>query len=49
MYLFRLGNLSAVSLLVRDGKAYAAQTGLVGLVAEKGEALRTPSTYATDT
>ena len=41
-----LGNLSAASLLARDGRACTARPGLV---AEKGERPRTPSIYATDT
>ena len=45
-FLCSLGNLSAASLLARDGGACAARPGLV---AEKGEPPRTPSIYATDT
>ena len=45
-FLYSLGNLSAATLLARDGGAYAARPNLV---AEKGEPPRTPSIYATDT
>ena len=44
--LYSLGNLSAASLLARDGGACDVRPGLVD---EKGEPPRTPSIYATDT